>query len=97
MLHINASPPSANRVRESSAGKAQSLPRNNHLPGMTEEDEEGEEEIEEVESFSPIGPGDTEVRLDESGSPIGPGDTEVRLDESGLELVVPKGGSGGGG
>lgn len=71
-LHISSSPSGTNRIRESSAGKSQSLPRNNHLPGMTEEDEEGEEEeeIEEVEAFSPIGPGDIEVRLDESGFEI---------------------------
>ena len=65
MLHINSNlgSSSSSRSRESSVGaRGGSLPPNNRGPTITEEDEE---EIEEVDTFSPIGPNDLEETLEE--------------------------------
>lgn len=61
MLHVssNLGSSGSSRSRESSVGgRGSSLPPNNRGPTITEEDEE---DIEEVDAFSPIGPNDFET------------------------------------
>ena len=67
MLHINpgATSASSNRSREASVGsRSTSLPRQRSGPTIAEEDED---EVEEVEAFSPIAPGDVVERVVEEG------------------------------
>lgn len=63
-LHINSNLNSGVRSREQSVGsRSTSLPRPSGGTTIAEEDEE---EIEEVEVFSPIGPNDVEERIEEA-------------------------------
>ena len=64
MLHINSSLNAGSRSREPSVGgRSASLPRQNGGTTITEEDEE---EVEEVDNFSPVGPNDVEETIDQS-------------------------------
>ena len=64
-LHINSNLNTNVRSREHSVGsRSTSIPRQGGGATIAEEDED---EIEEVEAFSPIGPNDVEETIDDTG------------------------------